>query len=121
MVCRAVSLSAHDKLIAQYDEEFDLPKRTEILKKIDGLIYNEHPYVMAWGISCERVIYWNKFGTPDSVFRKYDDWRGAFSSWWVDPQKDKQLKQARKSGESITPIPPVEVRPWDEKSETAQR
>lgn len=111
-----------DKLIAQYDEEFDLVKRTELLRKIDGLIFNEHPYAMAWNLPCERVLYWNKFGKPKTVFRKYEDWRGAFAGWWVDPEKDKQLKQARKSGAAITPIPPVVLKPWAETAtETVQR
>lgn len=111
-----------DKLIDEYDAEFDLSKRNEILKKIDGIIYNEHPYVMAWNLPCERILYWNKFGTPSTVFRKYDDWRAAFTCWWVDPEKDKALKQSRRSGSAITPIPSVELHPWDSpKSETAQR
>jgi len=111
-----------DRLIEEYDKEFDLAKRTSLLRQIDGVIFNEHPYAMAWTISCERILYWNKFGMPPTVLHKYEDWRGVFSTWWVDPSKEQQLKAARKSGAAIAPIPPIEVRPWDgDDSKTARR
>jgi len=111
-----------DRLIEEYDAEFDLEKRTEILRRIDGLIYNEHPYAMAWYLPCERIVYWNKFGMPKSVLHKYADWRSVFSTWWVDSAKEQRLKEVRKSGGAMTPIPPVELRPWDDQPDkTAQR
>ena len=61
---------------------------------------------------CERFIYWNKFGMPDTVLHKYQKWDDAFSTWWVDPEKERALKEARKTGSSL-PIPPMIVRPWD--------
>ena len=105
---------AADKLIEQYDQEFDLTKRIELLKQLDAVIFNEHPYTLAWYLPCERILYWNKFGMSKTVMHKYSDWRGIFSTWWVDPDKEQKLKAARKSGALIGPIPPVEIRPWDD-------
>ena len=101
-----------DKIIEEYDQEFDLKKRTELLRKLDAVIFNEHPYSLAWYLPCERILYWDKFGTPETVLPKYADWRAVFSTWWVDPSKEQTLKAARKNGTIITPIPPVEIRPW---------
>ena len=103
-----------DSLIEEYDQEFDLARRVELLKQLDAVIYNEHPYALAWYLPCERILYWNKFGKPKTVLRKYDDWRGVFESWWVDPDKEQKLKAARKSGAALVPIPELEVRPWDD-------
>ena len=105
-----------DKLIEQYDAEFDIAKRVEILRKLDGAVFNEHPYALNWGIACERLLYVNKFGMPATVLRKFDDYRAPFFCWWVDPSKEQRLKQARRDGTSISPIPPLELRPWDSPS-----
>ncbi len=111
-----------DKLIEEYDQEFDIAKRMSILRRLDGVVFNEHPYALQWGISCERVLYVNKFGLPATGLRKFDDNRGPFYCWWVDPSKEERLKKARQAGEPITPIPPIEIRPWNsEAGKTAQR
>lgn len=104
-----------DKLIEQYDAEFDLAKRTELLRQLDGEIFKHHPYVLDWYLPCERFIYWNKFGMPDTVLLKYHEWEDAFALWWVDEEQEKQLKTARESGEKLS-IPPEIVKPWDGKA-----
>ncbi|MDH3718653.1 MAG: extracellular solute-binding protein [Planctomycetota bacterium] len=101
-----------DQIIGQYDEEFDLTKRNELLRKLDAEIFAQHPYAQDWFIPCQRVLYWNKFGMPQGGLTRYADWRGVFSTWWVDPEKERELKLARKSGAPMTPIPPLEVKYW---------
>ncbi len=102
-----------DALIEQYDQEFELSKRNELLRQIDGEVFKQHPYVLDWYLPNERVLYWNKFGMPDTVYRKYDEWDDAFALWWVDPEKEKQMKEARKSGGSM-PLQKIVVKPWDD-------
>ena len=102
-----------DELIEQYEQEFDLTRRTELLSQLDAEIFKDHPYALAWFLPCQRVLYWNKFGTPQTILPKYADWRSVFLTWWVDPSKEQKLRQARDTGEGLLPIPPVEVRPWD--------
>ena len=107
-----------DELIEQYDKEFDLSNRTDLLRKLDGEVFKHHPYALEWYLPCQRILYWNKFGMPENVLHKYEDWRAVFSNWWVDPEKAAKLKTARSSGDSIRPIPPLEIRPWsNEESE----
>jgi microcin C transport system substrate-binding protein len=101
-----------DALIDQYDQEFDLSKRNDILRQIDGEIFKLHPYFLDWYLPNERMFYWNKFGMPDTVLRKYDEWDDVYTLWWIDPEKDKKLKEARKSGGSM-PLQEMIVKPWD--------
>jgi microcin C transport system substrate-binding protein len=101
-----------DQIIRRYDEEFDLTKRNELLRELDAEIFAQHPYAQDWFIPCQRVLYWNKFGMPQGGLTKYADWRGVFSTWWVDPKKERELKLARESGAAMTPMPPLEVKYW---------
>ena len=107
-----------DQLIDKYDKEFDLDKRNELLRQLDAVIFNEHPYVLDWYLPCERFIYWNKFGMPDTVLLKYHEWDDAFALWWSDSEKSTSLKQARRQGTSL-PVPPIEVKPWSEDEQFA--
>jgi microcin C transport system substrate-binding protein len=100
-----------DKLINEYDAEFDLAKRNELLKKLDAEIHNQHPYALEWYNPSERILYWNKFGMPDYGLNKYDEWEDAYISWWYDEEKANALEEAKKSGKSF-PIPPLKVRSW---------
>ena len=102
-----------DRVIDAYNAEFDADRRNELLRELDGIVFNEHPYALAWTAPAERVVYWNKFGTPDNVLQKYADWRSVFQTWWVDPQKQQALQEARRSGKSIEPLPPLDVKPWE--------
>ena len=101
-----------DALIDEYDSEFDLSKRTELLRQIDGVVYNQHPYILDWYLPNERIFYWNKFGMPDTVLRKYDEYEDVYALWWIDPEKEKALKEARKSGGSM-PLQEMIVKPFE--------
>ena len=54
-----------DELIDAYDKEHDFEKRSEIVQEIDSILYNDHPYVLGWFKPAQRVVYWNKYGTPE--------------------------------------------------------
>lgn len=86
-----------DKLIEQQKTEFDIKKRTEILKKIDKILTKEVPYVLLWGIKSTRVLYWNRFGTPENPLSRYSGEGAAKSLWWIDEEKDKALENSKKS------------------------
>ena len=100
-----------DKIIEQYNQEFDMSKRQDLLRQLDAEIFRQHPYALEWYIPCQRIIYWNKFGMRDSVFSKFGDWREVFTTWWIDPEKEKALQAARESGASL-PAPDRILRPW---------
>lgn len=102
-----------DRIIEQYDDEFDLQERNALLRQLDGVIFNEHPYALEWYAPSDRILYLNKFGMPQGVFTKYADWRAVFTTWWVDPDKERALIAAMKNRTKLE-TPPAEVHYWAE-------
>lgn len=92
-----------DALIEKQRSIFDFNKRNEILREIDQLIYQETPYILLWNSQYTRLLYWNKFGTPDTVLNKYDGEFSAFGYWWIDPDSEADLADARENGEALPP------------------
>lgn len=85
-----------DQLSEQYNGEYDPVRRAELVREIDGIIYNEHPYILGWYNPAVRVVYWNKFGLPEFGIHRFADYDEAFLAWWVDPEKEQQLAAARR-------------------------
>ena len=73
-----------DKLVLAQRAEFDINKRNEINRKIDGIVASEVPYILLWNLNYTRMLYWNKFGTPEAVLGRISDESGAFYYWWYD-------------------------------------
>ena len=105
-----------DEIIARYDKEFDRIKRIELLRELDGVLFNEHPYALAWSSPNQRLLYWNKFGRPKTGLPKYIDWEAVFSTWWIHPEKERILNEVLDSGDAVAPIPPLELHPWRDES-----
>ncbi len=92
-----------DELIEKQKTIFDINKRNEICRQIDQLIYKEFPYVLLWNINYTRLLYWNKFGTPDWVLSKYGHEGSAYAYWWFDEDSAADLKDAVKTGRALPP------------------
>ncbi len=92
-----------DALIDSLKNIFDIKKRNEIIRKIDSIIFNEHPYALLWNINSTRLLYWNKFGKPKTVLSKYGDERSAYSYWWYDKDKAVELSDAINENEALPP------------------
>lgn len=102
-----------DELLIAYDREYDIQKRRQIIREIDGIIYNEHPYALGWYKPAQRVVFANKFSWPEwGTSRTYRDTQQLIYVWWVDPEKEKALEQARKDSAMKLEIPPLENRFW---------
>ena len=57
---------------------------------------NQIHYAFGWVAPyAARVAFWNKFGYPREGLSYSGDWRSIFYLWWVDPEKENQLKKAR--------------------------
>jgi microcin C transport system substrate-binding protein len=97
-----------DSLIDLSKTEMDLDKRNELFKKLDDRLNQINSYVLMWSNDHERLLYWNRFGTPKYVLDKYRDQRCVPIYWWVDPAKDKALKEAMAAGKSL-PAPDGDV------------
>jgi len=97
-----------DALIEQQKTEMDIDVRNEILKKIDALLYEIHPYVLLWQSDRNRLLYWNRYGTPEYILDKFNREDITPIYWWYDPDKDASLKEAM-STNSALPSEPAEV------------
>ncbi|WDN87380.1 microcin C transport system substrate-binding protein [Desulfosarcina sp. BuS5] len=94
-----------DLLIEEQKSNFNIGERNKIYRKIDQLVYEDFPYVLLWNINYTRLLYWNRFGTPDTVLSKYGDERSAYWYWWVDEDSEADLRDAM---EEETPLPQKE-------------
>ncbi len=109
-----IKLPRIDEILDAYPEMFDLNERIKALQELDGLIYNEHPYILNWYGPFSRILYWNRLGIPESYFTKFGDSGDILSMWWYDEAKDKTLQEAMKNDMAL-PVGETEVKYWPER------
>ncbi|MBD3420704.1 MAG: ABC transporter substrate-binding protein [Chitinivibrionales bacterium] len=90
-----------DSIIEVQKTEFSLDKRIELLKQLDKRLNEIVPYVLLWQSDKHRMLYWNKFGTPEYVFDKFNNEDIIPIYWWYDAGKDKALQEAVKNDASL--------------------
>ena len=95
-----------DQLIEAQKSIFDIAERNKVYREIDQIIYDQVPYVLLWNINYTRLLYWNKFGTPETVLSKYGDETSAYWYWWIDADSQADLQDAIKDN---LPLPPKEA------------
>ena len=88
-------------LIEKQKPEFNIEKRNEIIRQIDGILTEEVPYILLWHNDYTRILYWNKFGTPSTVLDKYNNEDSAINYWWYDKEADNALQDALKTGKVL--------------------
>ncbi|MCA9631849.1 MAG: hypothetical protein KC766_29550, partial [Myxococcales bacterium] len=101
-----------DELLKQYDVEYDVKRRIEIIREIDGIIYAECPYVLEWYGPSQRVIYWNKFKQPEWGVWRTKDRSDMMYCWWIDAEQEQRLEAARKDKSMTLPTEPILHRFW---------
>ncbi|MBI9076885.1 MAG: ABC transporter substrate-binding protein [Desulfatibacillum sp.] len=94
-----------DALIEKQKSIFDVEERHAICRQIDQIVYDQCPYVLLWNLDYKRLLYWNKFGTPDTVLPKYGDATSAESYWWLDEYSVADLKDAMEQNLMLPPRP----------------
>ena len=102
-----------DELLVAYDREYDLDRRIEIIREIDGIVFNAHPFVLSWYEPWEPLAFWNKFGMPEWGGQRtlmYDEF---IHCWWVDPEKEKNLEDAKKDKSITMPKGELENHYWE--------
>ena len=87
----------------------NLDERDRMIKAMDEILFEEKPYVLLWQKEYHRLLYWNRFQTPNSVLSKFGDPSSAVVYWALDEQKAEALKNAKSSSESL-PKPIFEVK-----------
>lgn len=83
-----------DQILELYDKEFNQEKRAALIREIDGILANEHHYILTFAEPFQRMAFWNKFGHPEHYLTRLGDYREPPTLWWFDPQKDQQLRRA---------------------------
>ena len=73
-------------------------ERNEAYRKIDARITASVPYVLLWGTTTCRILYWNKFGMPATVLPRFGREEGALSCWWADPDREEELERQKSKG-----------------------
>jgi len=101
-----------DQILDLYDIEFDQAKRGALIRELDGILANEHHYILTWEEPFQRMAFWNKFGHPESYLTRLGDSREPPTLWWIDPQKDQQLKRALSDPSMKFEVKPAEKRYW---------
>ena len=87
-----------DAMIESLRTQFDINERHAVIREIDAILANDIPYILLWNLDYRRLLYWNKFGTPDTVLPKYTGAAGAYSYWWYDEDSAADLDYARELG-----------------------
>lgn len=106
-----------DALLKQYDVEYDQKKRAAIIQEIDGIISNSYQYILGWDAPFQRIAYWNKFGMPEGVLSRIGDFRDIPSMWWIDPQREAELRKAMGDNSATLPVGDTDVRYWQQYAE----
>jgi len=103
-----------DELCTEYDQCYDISRRTEIIQEVDGIVYSHHPYVLDHYSPAQRVAFWNKFSTPKFGALRFADREELMYTWWVDPEKEAALAAAKDDPSIILETIPTENRFWQE-------
>ncbi len=82
-----------DALIERQKTEFDPARRNAILREIDTVLAASVPFVLLWNSDATRLLYWDKFGVPDTVLSKYGGEGSVITYWWFDPDSAADLKE----------------------------
>ena len=101
-----------DQLIIDYNKEFDLNKRIEIGKEIDGIVCDIHP--VSFGIKrlYTRLLFWDKFSYPEYMLDRFvGSWDSIYYLWWFDPEKVDRLEKAMENDTQL-PVSDIDIRFW---------
>lgn len=106
-----------DQLCQMYDTAFSREAQIRIIREIDSIVAASYKTVLFWYPRGIRIAYWDKFGMPDYVLPRFTQIGfvelAILATWWYDPEKARQLAEARRTGKSL-PRAPLEVRYWKE-------
>ena len=98
-----------DSLIELQKTEQDLNIRNDILKSLDNRLTEIMPYILLWQSEHSKILYWNRFGYPKSLYGKFNREDAIPVYWWYSPEKAEKLKNAQKNGENL-PISEIDVK-----------
>jgi microcin C transport system substrate-binding protein len=98
-----------DSLIEAQKTEQDLDARNEILRKLDTRLAEIVPYILFWQSENSKILHWNRFGYPKSLYGKFNREDAIPVYWWYSLEKAQKLQDSQRKGESL-PISEMDVR-----------
>ena len=102
------SLPEVDRLIEEEKTMMSGVERERTYRRIDKLVSDQLPYVLLWHTDEQRILYWNRFGTPAEILGRYGNEEGALLYWWHDEDRAAELAEAV-DGNSFLPTVPVRI------------
>ena len=108
-----IANSEIDKLIENYDLEWDVQKRIKLLQELDAVATKEYYWAFGWDAPYGyRSLNWNKFGMPEHGIGYSGGWLEPIKYWWIDPIKKTELAKAQSSGSKL-PITSETIDYWN--------
>lgn len=101
-----------DELIEKYNKEFNRTERIKIIRQIDKIATDYIGYAFTWYYPAERIAFHNKFGFPQGMITKTDDYLVVPRLWYLDAEKDSEYQAAVKDNKLTMPILPAENKYW---------
>lgn len=101
-----------DKLIEEYNLEYDFQKRRKLVQQIDTLLQRMHPWCLEFRRPYKNIVFWNKFGYPDYYLSKYGDETDAMKLWWYDSVRAEALKKALSDSSVKLPLGELKHDGW---------
>ena len=86
-----------DALIEAQKSVMSLAERNDICREIDRIIAAQTPYILLWNTDSCRLLWWNRFGVPDTIISRFGGETDALRYWWYDPDAAAALTDARKN------------------------
>jgi microcin C transport system substrate-binding protein len=103
-----------DQICEREQVTFDRTERIRLLQELDGILVAENHYALGYHVPYVRVAYWNKFGHPDFILTRIEDWDDAFALWWFEPEKAATVAKGMRDKSVKMPLLPEKAYFWQE-------
>jgi microcin C transport system substrate-binding protein len=101
-----------DSLIEVYRVDVNKEHRLAAMHELDAIVQDEAFYVPFWQAPFMRFAYWHDLAFPSSYFPKRTQQMSDWQVFWIDPQRQAQLREAMSQGRSLGEDTVVDVDPY---------
>jgi len=101
-----------DELCAKYNTSFDKAERVKIIREIDYIATSMQPYAFGWFGPYQRIAFHNKFGFPEPILSRTDDYLVIPILWYNDPEKAAEYEDAKKDNKLVLEQGEVDQKFW---------
>ena len=101
-----------DELIDKYAITFDKNERIKIIRELDFIACNHFDYIFKWTPNYQRIAFQNKFGYPDCMMERIEDYKSILSYWWNDPERAAEYDVAFADKTKSLPITEIDNKFW---------